>query len=123
MLVLNKNSNNEFVLYLNENLSIDSPYFIFNFNDIYNRSTVKTLSDLSTVTGFNKFGYYDSSDFSLYASGTYYVYESALDSSVISDSMTLLEYGLYKLIQDKPAEVTYDPSIADTSYVFDPNDY
>lgn len=119
MININKNENNEFILYLNEDVSINNPFYIFRFVDIYNRETIRTLTDDSSGYTYNTFSYYDGSDFSLYASGQYYVYESSVDTSIIDD-LTLLEDGKYKFEIDKLGDITYDPSIQYTDYVFDP---
>jgi len=122
MLNLNKNKYNTFPLYINEDVSISNPFYIFKFTDVYNREVIQTLVDDTSTKEYNTFSFYDGSDFSINHDGIYYVYESTVDTSIIDSSLNLLEYGKYKVIYEETEDVVFDPSINYTDFVWDPCD-
>ena len=120
MINIRKNENNEFILYLNEDVSINDPFYIFRFVDTYNRETIHTLVDDTSANSFNTFLFYEGLDVTLHENGMYYVYESPVDTSILT-GLTELEHGKYKLTIDPPNLTAWDPSISYVDIVWDPD--
>lgn len=122
MIHITQNSTNTLILQLNDSVSYTNPYFIFNWVDIYNRSVCFSLTNVSGTSAYNKFIYTDGSENQLYASGTVYVYESAVDASVINlGTMNLLRTEQYRYAMAPSEEHVYDVSVLQRSkYVYNP---
>lgn len=120
MININQQTNNTLVLYLNEDVSITNPYYIFEFVDIYNEKIVVSLEDETPDEAYNQFSFWDASiTTGLSANGELNIYESTTDTSIVDD-LTLIYNGLYKFLETKLDDIIFDPSINYTDYVFDP---
>jgi len=121
MINITKYENNEFVLYLNQDLTLVDPYFIFEFEDSNNRIVITSLvDDASMVTSYNLFNFYESSTATLNASGSFNVYESSTNTVDIT-GLNLLTNSIYKLNKPGIKTTVFDPSINKVYVVFDPS--
>jgi hypothetical protein len=124
MININRFQVNTFVIPLQEDVTYENPFYIFEWEDIYNRKVCFSIPDESLYPeSYNQFTYCDASISSIYlqASGTLRVYESLYDASTVDSSMNLLHTEAYKFIDYKPTDITFDPSIAYEDSVFDPS--
>ena len=120
MINISKYNNNNFVLYLNQDVSLTNPYFIFEFVANTNAKTVLSLTDESNETSYNEFNFWETSMGVLPASGDLNIYESAVDTSVVTD-LTKIYSTMYKLVLPTRQAVFFDPSIQQTDTAWDPS--
>ncbi len=119
MILVNKNSNNTFVLTLSEKSTLTNPNYLFEFkSDVTGDSVCFIASDTSAYTErFNEFLITETSGTTDYTSGTitlnptgqwtYKVYEQTSSSNLnplLADNTTPLEIGIVKV---KGTETTY----------------
>lgn len=104
MLVLNNGiASEKIIVTLNEKRTLDSGYYLFVFENISTRATVKKVFSFSEdeshyTTRYNKFSISTASLFgdSDHGQWTYTVYESATNTENTS-GLSVVEYGLMKL--------------------------
>lgn len=119
MININQNTSNEIVLYLNDKITLDNPYFIFEFIDNYGEVNIRTLSNDSTAQSYNLFTLIEGSDITLKSSGEFNVYESVIDTDNL-EGLNLIYNDLYKFIRDKSNEYVFNPDISSKEYVYQP---
>ena len=112
---------NTLTLTLSELVTIPDPKFIFRFTESTFRTSTLQLVDTSQFpTRYNEFTFTEGVDVSLYANGSYEVFQSNVSTNILSGGEKLLESGMYQINKSSTQGAVFDPIINGATVVYEP---